>query len=168
MTVQGLSKLQQKLRRLPEAAKERISKAMEDGADEIVRLAQNLVPVDEMTLYESIGWTYGDPPKGSITLGSVRRSRNSDDGLKITVYAGNSEAFYARWVEFGTQPHNVESGGGTVAGRRSLASGGGLGHPGSRARPFFYPAYRAVRRRVRSRITRATNRAARDVAASGS
>lgn len=164
MTVRGLSKLQRKLRALPERAKDRISKALEESAEEIVRLAQNLVPIDEMTLYESIGWTYGDPPQGSISLGSVRQGRGRDDGLKITVFAGNDEAFYARWVEFGTKAHNVASGGGTVRGQQSLASGGGLGHPGASAQPFFYPAYRAVSRRVRSRITRATNRAAREEA----
>lgn len=163
MTVRGLSKLQQKLSRLPDAVKNQIAEAMEKAAQDVVEYAQRLVPVDEMVLYESIGWTWGDPPAGSITLGRSRR--RPGDGLLITIYAGNDEAFYARWVEFGTAPHNVASGGGTVAGRRSLASGGGLGHPGARAQPFFFPAYRANRRRVRSRISRATNAAARKEAA---
>lgn len=162
LTVQGMSRLQRKLSRLPEIAKERIAKAMEDGAEQIVRTAQNLVPVDEMVLYESIGWTWGEPPSGSITLGRSRR--RPGDGLRITVYAGNDEAFYARWVEFGTSPHNVERGGGTVSGRRRASIGAGLGHPGATAQPFFFPAYRANRRSVRSGISRAVNRAAKEVA----
>lgn len=157
-----MSKLQRKLARLPEIAKDRIGKAMEDGAEQIVSTAQNLVPVDEMVLYESIGWTWGEPPKGSLTL--ARSRRRSSDGLRITVFAGNDEAFYARWVEFGTAPHNVESGGGTVAGRRRASIGAGLGHPGARAQPFFFVSYRANRRNVRSRISRAANRAAKEVA----
>lgn len=165
MTVKGLSKLQQKLAALPAAVKEEISKAMEQGAQEIVDFARRLVPVDEMTLYESIGWTWGDPPEGALVL--AKSNRRQGDGLRITVYAGGGEAFYARWVEFGTAPHNVARGGGTVAGRRSLASGGGLGHPGARAQPFFFPAYRASRKRIRSRISRATNAAARKQAARG-
>lgn len=165
MTIKGLSRLQKKLRALPDEVKEQISKAMELSAQDIVDMARNLVPVDELTLYESIGWTWGDPPKGSIVLG--RSSRRPGDGLKITVFAGNDEAFYARWVEFGTQPHNVASGGGTVAGKRSLKRGGGLGHPGARAQPFFFVSYRANRRRVLSRISRATNSAARKQAARG-
>lgn len=165
MTVKGLSKLQQKLAALPAAVKEEISKAMEQGAQEIVDFARRLVPVDEMTLYESIGWTWGEPPEGALVL--ARSKRRQGDGLRITVYAGGGEAFYARWVEFGTAPHNVARGGGTVAGRRSLASGGGLGHPGARAQPFFFPAYRASRKRIRSRISRATNAAARKQAARG-
>jgi HK97 gp10 family phage protein len=162
LTVKGLSSLQRKLSALPDAVKEQISKAMEAGAQDIVDLAQRLVPIDEMVLYESIGWTWGNPPKGSISLG--RSKRRPGDGLRITVYAGNDKAFYARWVEFGTNPHNVASGGGTKAGKRSLASGGGLGHPGSSAKPFFFPAYRANRKRVRARITRATNAAAKKFA----
>lgn len=138
---------------------------MERGAQQIVDTARNLVPVDELTLYESINWTWGDPPAGSITL--ARSSRRPSDGLKITVYAGNSEAFYARWVEFGTSPHNVASGGGTRAGQRQLRGGGGLGHPGAAAQPFFFPAYRANRRRVRSAISRGINRAAKKVAEGG-
>lgn len=165
MTIKGLSKLQQKLAALPAAVKEEISKAMEQGAQEIVDFARRLVPVNEMTLYESIGWTWGEPPKGALVL--ARSKRRQGDGLRITVYAGGGEAFYARWVEFGTAPHNVARGGGTVAGRRSLASGGGLGHPGARAQPFFFPAYRASRKRIRSRISRATNAAARKQAARG-
>lgn len=165
MTIKGLSKLQQKLAALPAAVKEEISKAMEQGAQEIVDFARRLVPVDEMTLYESIGWTWGEPPEGALVL--ARSKRRQGDGLRITVYAGGGEAFYARWVEFGTAPHNVARGGGTVAGRRSLASGGGLGHPGARAQPFFFPAYRASRKRIRSRISRATNAAARKQAARG-
>lgn len=165
MTVRGLSKLQQKLRALPDEVKSQISKAMESSAQDIVDMARNLVPVDELTLYESIGWTWGDPPKGSLVLG--RSSRRPGDGLKITIFAGNDEAFYARWVEFGTQPHNVASGGGTVAGKKSLAGGGGLGHPGARAQPFFFVSYRANRRRILSRISRATNAAAKKQAGRG-
>lgn len=165
MTVKGLSRLQRKLKALPAAVKEDIAKAMEQGAQEIVELAQRLVPIGDMNLYESINWTWGDPPAGSITIGRSRR--NPGDGLKITVYAGDDYAFYARWVEFGTQPHNTAKGGGTVSGKKQLAGGGGLGHPGSRAQPFFFPAFRASRKRVRSRITRATNNAARKQAARG-
>jgi HK97 gp10 family phage protein len=165
LTVKGLSKLQQKLRALPGEVKSQISKAMETSAQEIVDMARNLVPVDELTLYESIGWTWGDPPKGSITLG--RSQRNPGDGLRITIFAGNDEAFYARWIEFGTKPHNAALGGGTVSGKKSLAGGGGLGHPGTRAQPFFFVSYRANRRRVLSRISRATTAAARKQAARG-
>lgn len=124
---------------MPKLVKQEIRKALEQSAEEIVSLAKSLVPVDKGDLRDSIGWTYGDAPKGSISLGSVRASELTGD-LTITVYAGNSQAFYARWQEFGTQK--------------------------MQAQPFFYPAYRALRRRAKGRVTRATNKAAKKIAAS--
>lgn len=61
-------------------------------------------------------------------------------GLKWRVTAGDEAAFYARMVEFGT-PRNAAS-------------------------PFFYPAYRAVRRALRSRMSRAIRKAIKKVASS--
>ena len=153
--VDGLERLRRKLRRLPDAARAEIAKAMEQSAAEIVALAKSLVPVDSGDLRDSIGWTWGDAPQGSITLGTVRQSGSGAGNMVITVYAGNSEAFYARWVEFGTSPHTNE---GMFAGSHN---------PGTPARPYFYPAYRALRRRVRGRVTRAVNRSAKKVAAGG-
>lgn len=135
--IQGLDRLKRKLRRFPEAAREDIAKAMEQGAEEIVQLAKSLVPVDTGELRDSIGWTWGAAPAGSMTLGEVKGSGN----LRITIFAGNSEAFYARWQEFGT---------------RNMP-----------ANPFFFVSYRALRRRVRGRITRSITKSAKRVAAGG-
>lgn len=135
----GLEKLQKKLNAMPKSVKQEIRKALEQSAEEIVSLAKSLVPVDKGDLRDSIGWTYGDVPKGSIALGSVRASELTGD-LTITVYAGNNEAYYARWIEWGTQ--NMQ------------------------AQPFFFPSYRALRKRSRSRISRSINRAAKKVASS--
>lgn len=55
----------------------------------------------------------------------------------------SADALHARWVEFGTK-------------------GGVLGS--QPAQPFMFPAYRLLRRRVRSRIGRAVGKAARKVA----
>lgn len=149
-SIKNLEKLQKKLNKLPAQVKARIRAAMEAGADEIVNLAKSLVPVDDGKLRDSIGWTYGRAPKGAMTLGKVQ-SVGGD--LTITIYAGNSEAFYARWVEFGTAPH---VNGGLYAGSQN---------PGIAAQPFFYVSFRALRRRVKSRITRSINKAAKEVAA---
>jgi hypothetical protein len=100
-----------------------------------------------------------------MTLGKVE-SIGGD--LTITVYAGSDEVFWARWVEFGTAPHNTAKGGGTKLGKLIGSVGGGIQHPGTAARPFFYVSYRALRRRVRGRITRGINKAAKQVAAGGS
>jgi HK97 gp10 family phage protein len=148
----GMTKLQRKLKRLPLVVKEQIRKAMEQGAEEIVALAKSLVPVDSGALKNSIGWTWGRAPRGAMTLGTVQ-SVGGD--LTITIYAGNEEAFWARWVEFGTKAHTA---GGMFEGATI---------PAVPASPFFYVSYRALRRRVRSRITRGINKAAKQVAAGG-
>lgn len=149
----GLVKLQRKLKRMPAVAKARIQAAMEEMANEVVAMAKNLVPVDDGVLKESIGWTWGAPPRGSITIGKVARSKLGKD-LTITIFAGNEEAFYARWVEFGTSPHLNR---GRFAGSR---------HPGSKAQPFFYPSWRASRRGVGRKVRAAIRKAAKEVAAS--
>jgi len=151
MTIQGLDRLKRKLRTFPATVEAEIRAAMEVSANEVVALAKSLVPRDTGALAESIGWTWGDAPKGSMTLGKVGGTGN----LVITIYAGDDKAFWARWVEFGTSPH-------TNAGMFA-----GSENPGTRAQPFFYPAYRAVRRRVKGRVTRAVNKAAKRIAVGG-
>lgn len=155
MTVRGLASLQRKLKALPKAAEEEIAKAMEQSAEEIVRLAKSLAPVDDGDLQMSISWTWGDAPKGSMALGKVKSQGKGAGNLQITVFAGGGHAFYARFVEFGTSAH-------LNAGRFA-----GSEHPGTAAQPFFYPAYRAVRKRAKGRVTRAITRSAKKVAAGG-
>lgn len=134
----GVAKLRRKLEALVSVGRDEIKRAMETSADEIVALAKNLVPVDKGDLKDSIGWTWGKVPKGAMTLGTVQ-ANEVDSGFTITIFAGNSEAYYSRWVEFGTQ---------------KMA-----------AQPYFYPSYRALRRRSKSRVTRAVTKAIKKVAA---
>lgn len=155
MAVQGLDRLQKKLKRLPVLAEQEISKAMEQSADEIVRLAKSLAPVDDGDLQMSISWTWGEAPKGSMVLGKVKAQGRGAGNLQITVFAGGGDAFYARFVEFGTSAH------------LNAGQFAGSEHPGTAAQPFFYPAYRAVRKRAKGRVTRAINKSAKRAAAGG-
>lgn len=82
-------------------------------------------------LRDSIGWTWGDAPRGATTV--MRLKGRVPDGLYLTIYAGSAEAFYARWQEFGTQKMP--------------------------ANPFFFPVIRSNRRRVASGISRAVKKA---------
>jgi len=137
--VQGLKSLERKLTRtIPARVRLATRAAMEKGANEIVALAKTWVPVKSGALRDSIGWTWGDAPEGSIIMGTVRPSKDGDE--RITIYAGtrnknlgDKDAFYVRFVEFGTQ-----------------------NAPPS---PFFYPAYRTLKKRTKSRITRETRKA---------
>ncbi|MFK3847935.1 HK97-gp10 family putative phage morphogenesis protein [Agrobacterium pusense] len=149
--IKGLDRLNRKLAKLPAVAKQMIRQAMEAKANEIVAMMKNLVPVDDGTLRDSIGWTWGKAPKGSLTLASVQATGDSD--MTLTIYAGNKEAFYARWVEFGTARHEN---GGLFAG--SI-------HPGTTAQPFFFVSWRANKRRTVRAVRKASRDAAKKVAA---
>ena len=129
--VQGLAALKRRWSRVPVQVRAAVIAQMEKSADEIVGEMRRLVPVESGTALLSIGWTWGDPPKGALVIGQV--GERDAKALRITIYAAGDEAYYARFLEFGTQ---------------KMA-----------ARPFFYPVWRARRRRTRSRITRAINTA---------
>jgi HK97 gp10 family phage protein len=123
----GISRLQARLNAIPKQVRGGIKPAMEKSAAEIVAAMKTLVPVETGHLRDSIGWTWGDPPAGSVVLGKS----SALEGLTITIYAGEGEhdVFYARFVEFGTAH--------------------------AHAHPFFFPAYRLYKKRAANRIKRA-------------
>lgn len=136
----NLARLNNKLRRLPDAPKKEIRAALARAAERMTAMMRNLVPVDEGKLRDSIGWTFGKVPRGSLTIGKLV-SANLGGDLTVTVYAGEDDpngAYYSRFVEFGTQV--------------------------SAAQPFFFVSYRAQRRSARRAVTTAVRKAARKVA----
>lgn len=152
MTIEGLDRLNRKLTKaIPAAAYRRVKEALEASANEAVATMKRLAPVDDGDLQMSISWTWGDAPKGALAIAT---SKGSADGMRITIYAGGGNAFYARFVEFGTAPH---VNGGLYAGSK---------HPGTRAQPFFFPGWRMVRRKVKGRVTRNIKKAIKEAASS--
>jgi HK97 gp10 family phage protein len=136
--VEGIAGVTNRLSRLvPEAVEQRVREAMETAATQVVSDIRTLAPVDTGRLKGTIGWTWGAAPKGAVEIASATAGNAADDrGLKITIYAGGGAAFYARFVEFGTRK--------------------------MRPHAFFYPAYRANKRRIKSAITRALSKAIKD------
>ncbi|MBB2818997.1 UNVERIFIED_ORG: HK97 gp10 family phage protein [Rhizobium esperanzae] len=151
--VQGIGDLNKKVALIPKRIELAARGAMEKGADELVAMMKRLVPKDSGDLRDSIGWTWGNAPKGSKV---IAQSDPNERGLRITVYAGSEKAYYAAWVEFGTAPHNVAKGGGNKSHK-----GATNGHPGAHAQPFFFPSYRSLRKRIQDRIKRQTRAAMR-------
>ncbi len=138
----GVKELEKKLLAMPKRVEIAARKAMEKGADELVAMMRRLVPVDQGDLRESIAWTWGEAPKGSVVLAE---SGPDARGLKITVYATD---YKARWIEFGTADRNTS----------------GTGKPNNFvAQPFFFPSYRTLRKRIQSRIKREVKKAIRFV-----
>ncbi len=110
-------------------------------------------------LRDSIGWTFGDPPKTRASGAFRPKAGGSKSDLVASVYAGNDEAFYARWVEFGTEPHSLAKGADLSSGAKSrrIPQSSGAQHPGAAAHPFFYPTYRLMKKRIRSAVKRKLN-----------
>jgi len=130
----SIAKFERRMAAIPKAAREAVRIAMQDQADKIVEDMFNTAPQGRtLQLAGSIGWTWGDAPRGSMVIGTVGGRQYG--GLRITIFAGGDEAFYARFQEFGTA---------------NMA-----------ANPFFYPVWRARRRRTRGAITRAIRKAIR-------
>lgn len=128
--VKNLGRFQRQIRAIPSAVRAEVRKQLEKEAEKIVRLMRAFAPKGTTRrLVESIGWTWGDAPDGTMALGQVA---DEPGGLAITIYAGGGDAFYARFQEFG---------------RVKMP-----------ANPFFYPVWRGERRRARAGIRRAVKR----------
>lgn len=133
----GLPNLRRKLQKLKDNTAEEIRGAMAAAAQQIVDGMKSLVPVDRGDLKASIGWTFGTAPQGSFAV-THKIGENA-----ITIFAGDEKAYYARWVEFGTAPHEQ---GGSHPGTQS---------PGTKAQPFFFPTFRANKKEVKRKIQKA-------------
>ncbi|MCX5478453.1 HK97 gp10 family phage protein [Kaistia geumhonensis] len=149
--VERLDRLKAKIAAMAPAARAEIQKALVESGEEIANLARHLAPKKSGALARSIGSTLGAYTPDNSNVRGVSAGGGND--LSVTVHAGDENAYYAAFVEFGTAPHRQ---------KRNPFNGGE--HPGSKAVPFFFPAYRAGKKRAKSRIARAVNRAAKKVA----
>lgn len=138
-----------KLSRLAPEAKAALAQEAQSSADEMVRIAQTYVPFVDGDLEESIVAT----PGGQMTppYSQPGGSRMVPEG-SVLVTAGNTKVRYAHLVEYGTREH--------------INAGifKGTKNPGAPAQPFFWPAFRLIRKRFRNRMTRALNKSIKKVA----
>lgn len=155
-TVLNMPRLMRKLQASVAVFEVAAVEALTAAADEIVALMKEWVPVRSGKLRDSIGWTFGDAPKGSVIV-MKGRGRRRGKAVVVTIYAGRSvaksDAFYARFVEFGTAPHTA---GGMFKGAQ---------HPGATAHPFFFPAWRLKKKKLKGRVGREMRKSAKQIAA---
>lgn len=133
----GREKLRAKFLALPAKARALVDQALDQGADEIMAMQKRAAPRDDGDLARSI---------------KKKRTSRSQSLVATKITAGDETGkpptkTYARLVEFGVAPH--------IAGGRFK----GAQHPGAKAQPFFFPPYRALRKRVKARIRRAIKKA---------
>lgn len=153
--VKNVDKFQKWMRSIPGTINVEVEAQMEKEAEKVVRIMRAFAPKGvSRGLVESIGWTWGPPPEGTLAVGTVGEfdplmhsvtvgadgsatvnDVQSSDDFYITIYAGGEDAFYARFQEFGTVKMNPN--------------------------PFFFPAWRGERSRVKANIRRAVSRGVR-------
>lgn len=150
--VQGREKLLRKLRLLPPKARELIGNALREGGAVVAADAKRRVPKVSGQLLRSIKVVSGNYTPDNANVRGFGGPSQGDPELTVRVVAGNKIAWYARLVEFGTRPHILK---GRFEGAR---------HPGSKARPFFFPAYRANKRRVSFRVGKAIRQSVKEIA----
>lgn len=141
--VTGTAQLRARFKRVPEIVRRELSAQMEKEAEKLVAEMNSVKPTARI----DIGWTWGDAPKGSLTIGSFKGREFGK--LKVTIYAVGDD-IPAEWFEFGTSTrfHKTGKNAGRSTGKMP-------------ATPFFWPIYRANRRRIRTNLSRAVSRAMR-------
>jgi HK97 gp10 family phage protein len=153
MSIDGRDRLLAKMAAIPAEVRKQMAAALNQGADEIVGLQKRLAPKRTGALAASIVATSGGSTPSYSTFKGKSAGGAGDPDLSVRISAGNAKVRYAHLVEFGTAPH---INGGKFAGSQN---------PGARAQPFFFPAWRALKRKVKGRVTRATKAAVRSFTA---
>lgn len=147
--VRNKDRLYAKLKALAPEAAAALAEEANKAADDMVRTARSYAPIEDGDLRESIVATRAGQQTPSYS--QPGGSQLVPEGA-VLVTAGNTKVRYPHLVEYGTRPH-------VNAGKFP-----GTQHPGAAARPYFWPAFRLLRRRFRSRMTRAMNKAIRKAA----
>jgi HK97 gp10 family phage protein len=155
MTMQNRARLLKRLAAIQGAPRKVLRAALAKSAEEITAMQKRLAPVDSGDLRDSIGYTFGSYTPDNANVRGVAAGGGGDPDLSVTLHAGNAKAFYAAFIEFGA------AGPWEISGKFQ-----GAEHPGFKPQPYFYPAYRALRKRAKGRITRTARKAIRDAAQS--
>ncbi|MCC0067108.1 MAG: HK97 gp10 family phage protein [Rhodovulum sp.] len=129
----GLARFQKRMRAIPKAVRASVQPALVKGAEEIAGMARHLAPEETGALKGSIAVT--GPNQATPPYSQPGGSMTVGEN-QAAVTVGDTAVRYAHLVEYGT--------------RRTPAH------------PFFWPAFRLMRKRATNRIKRAVSKAVRD------
>lgn len=129
----GVEKVQRVFTTIPRKNAEQITRALNQGAEEVSDRAQAIVPRDTHELSKDI--------------------RVENSGIEVR---SDGRSAVTRIIA-GTTPGNAQAAFRSEFGRRPSS-----GHPGHRAQPFLFPAYWSLRKKIRARIARAIRKAVKD------
>ena len=128
-----LDRLTRRLNAIPRQVKDAVKPALQKSGDELAGSMRNLAPVDTGDLKASIAVT----PGGQSTPAYSQPGGSMvvpENAVAVT--AGNSAVRYPHLVEYGTAH--------------------------AHAQPYFWPAYRLLKKRISNRIKRSIGKAVRE------
>lgn len=146
MAFSNRDRLRKKLKAIPVEARKAVRAQLRANGQELAEMQRRLVPIDEMKLHDSI------------------KSRDVSTSTRIAVRnsAGGARAPHARWVEFGTSAKAAEPARQNKNFRRTVVmTKPKAAHHGTTAQPFFWPSYRALKRKMKRRASAAGLKAIR-------
>lgn len=126
----GIGRVQQRLAMIPKNVRAAMVPELVKSGNDLAVMARILAPRDTGALQDSIAVT---PGGGSTPPYSSPGGRVTVPELAVAVTAGNADTRYAHLVEHGTQE--------------------------AAAQPFFWPAFRLLRKKITGRIKRAASKA---------
>lgn len=127
-------------------------RAMTDFAEQMEAKAPTGATLEYMHSFEA-DYVRNRPAQEQV---GIRASKDPD---AVGLFA----SFIWRFLEFGTAPHSTAKGGGTVAGKKAAATSGVKMHPGTRAQPHIFPAWRSAKPKIKKMVAAAINKAVREV-----
>jgi HK97 gp10 family phage protein len=141
----GRDRMRKVLKALPKTVRAELRRGILEAAEKVADDQRSLAPVRTGALRDSIKVTPGDE---NLPLYASLKSRRTekDPELSAIITAGNTKVRYAHLVEFGTAPH-INQG-----------EFPGTSNPGAPAEPFFYPAFRAGKRKAQATINKAARK----------
>ncbi|WP_312814449.1 HK97-gp10 family putative phage morphogenesis protein [Brevundimonas sp.] len=148
MAFKNRDRLRRRLKAIPVEVRKAVRTQMRANGHELAEMQRRLVPIDEMDLHDSI------------------KSKDVSNSTRIAVRntAGGSRAKHARWVEFGTSSRAAEPARQNKNFRRTkVMTKAKTAHTGMAAKPFFWPSYRALRRKMKRRTSTAARKAIRSI-----
>jgi len=149
------AKFKRKMAAMRSEVKEALTRSVEANAEKVCTEMRAALAVQypAVAAKVEIGWTWGEAPRGSFTIGKASFNGKETTALSVTIYARakSGSGISAGWFEFGTAERFTKSGKST--GRIT-------------AGPFFYPVYRANRQRVQSSLRAVLRRAVKKINAS--
>jgi HK97 gp10 family phage protein len=119
--------------RLPKEITKAAAGAIHEGAQTVAAMARRLAPVNDGDLRDSIGFDVAPDALSAVVYAGDVEVEIGAKGKRRVTRKHRHKAFYAWFQEFGTVKMN--------------------------ARPFFFPAYRANRKRIMANLSKAIRKA---------